>query len=448
MWFQVDDQLTLNRKVRALTERALEGDIEGLAAMGVWTLAGSQCQASRTDGVVRRADLIRLVLNHEIADMGAGLLVEVGLWHGPGHDCGRCPTVTDGTWLFHDWFDLGYNTREQLDISERKKRELKDSKIHAQVWARDCLDPANPTVGACRYCGCEVKKKDTRSADRRPELDHIDPNVADGARNIVLACRACNRLKGNRTPEEAGMIVLPAPSHTTATQTAPPQRSDAGVISPAPAAAETTSPEPVAAETPETPSSRPGTQSPPRVSVSPPAVPVSPATAPAETLMVSPHPADADTANHNRTRPGPDDDHPADQQPGAIPARGMRAGAGQAGSGQGQGMGSGVGEAGSPDPDPHRTPRRKRRRGRGRGKPPTHQNPTAQPDPNPTPDPQPTPRRWDAGEPPPVKVPGTLGSPWRGWTGPPSTVVAESTCPDHGLPQPCRKCATPGGARG
>lgn len=438
MWFQVDDQLTLNRKVRALTELALDGDIRGIAAMGIWTLSGSQCQASRDDGLVRRADLIRLVLNPEVADMGAGLLVEVGLWHGPGHDCNRCPPVSAGSWLFHDWFDLGYNTREQLDISERKKRELKDSKIHAQVWARDCLDPTNPTVGACRYCGHEVKKKDTRSPDRRPELDHIDPNVADGARNIVLACRACNREKGNRTPADAGMIVLPAPSHNTATQTAPPQRSAAGVISPATADAETTSPEPAAAETAVAPANNHS--------------PVSPTPANAETPHdVSPRPLDADTAaavDQNATSPGPEADQPADQQPGAIPARGMRAGAGQAGSGQGQGMGSGVGKAGSPDPDPHRTPRRKRRRGRGRGKPPTHQNPTAQPDPEPTPDPQPTPRRWDAGEPPPVKVPGTLGSPWRGWTGPPSTVVAESTCPDHNLPQPCRKCATPGGNRG
>ncbi|WP_064075891.1 HNH endonuclease [Prescottella equi] len=432
MWFQVDDQLTLNRKVRTLAERALEGREDGLAAMGVWTLAGSDCQASRADGVVRRADLIRLTLNPEMADRLAGLLVEVKLWHGPGHDCSRCPAIPDGTWLFHDWFDLGYNTREQLDISERKKRELKDSKIHAQVWARDCLDPNNPTVGACRYCGHEVKKKDTRSPDRRPELDHIDPNVADGARNIVLACRACNRHKGNRTPEEAGMTVLPAPGHNTATQTAPPTRSAAGVISPATTDAETTSPEPVAAEAAVT------------TAVS--QHQVSPERANAETSQdVSPRSTAADTrqaVDQDATTHEPTADHPADHRTGAIPARGARAGAGQAGSGQGQGLGSGVGEAGSPDPDPHRAPRRKRRRGRGRGKPSTHQNPTAQTDPNPAPDPQPTPRRWDAGEPPPVKVPGTLGSPWRGWTGPPSTVVDESTCPDHRLPQPCRKCST------
>ncbi|QYB01461.1 hypothetical protein I1A62_29965 [Rhodococcus sp. USK10] len=435
MWFQIDDQFTNNRKARALAEQALEGRLHGLAAIGLWTLSGSQCQASKTDGVVSRADLVRLTLNAGMADELSALLVDVGLWHAPGHRCERCPAVADGTYLFHDWFDLGYNTREQVSITERKRKELKDARIHAQVWARDCIDPANPTVGRCRYCAVEVKKKDTRSPDRRPNLDHVDPNRADGVRNIVLSCSGCNKHKGNRTPAEAGMTLLPAPREHTTPEVSP-QRAAAGNVSPVTTDAETASQAATDAET------HAGTVSAPTPS---------PTTAPAGTPNVPPHQVAADTVatttDQTPTNTRPDTDH----MNRGVPARGMRAGAGQAGSGQGEGLGRGQGKglAGSPPPAPEPSSRRKRRRGKGRGKPQPPVTRTPEPTPTTPPTTEPVPPRWDAGEAPDVQVPGTLGSPWHGWTGPPSTVIDESTCPAHGLPDPCRKCIhTPGGSCG
>ncbi|MCD6568346.1 MAG: HNH endonuclease [Dehalococcoidia bacterium] len=57
----------------------------------------------------------------------------------------------------------------------------------------------------CQYCG--KKGKDLT-------LDHIIPRRNGGEHtweNVVSACSSCNRRKGGRTPEEAGMKLLCSP---------------------------------------------------------------------------------------------------------------------------------------------------------------------------------------------------------------------------------------------
>jgi len=54
---------------------------------------------------------------------------------------------------------------------------------------------------ACQYCG-------ERKSRSELNLDHVIPRSRGGMttwENIVCACLECNRLKGGRTPEEAGM---------------------------------------------------------------------------------------------------------------------------------------------------------------------------------------------------------------------------------------------------
>lgn len=58
----------------------------------------------------------------------------------------------------------------------------------------------------CQYCGSTHGKMTT---------DHVVPRSQGGAeswRNLVCACAACNRAKGNRTPQQAGMRLLRPPS--------------------------------------------------------------------------------------------------------------------------------------------------------------------------------------------------------------------------------------------
>jgi 5-methylcytosine-specific restriction endonuclease McrA len=59
----------------------------------------------------------------------------------------------------------------------------------------------------CQYCGKIF-------AQRELNLDHVVPLSRGGSsswENVVCACIACNGRKGNRTPHEAGMILVRTP---------------------------------------------------------------------------------------------------------------------------------------------------------------------------------------------------------------------------------------------
>ena len=69
----------------------------------------------------------------------------------------------------------------------------------ANIYARDDF--------RCQYCGNEFEPEDLT-------FDHVVPVAHGGTRgwtNIVTACEPCNRKKANRTPEEAGMVLLRKP---------------------------------------------------------------------------------------------------------------------------------------------------------------------------------------------------------------------------------------------
>ena len=60
----------------------------------------------------------------------------------------------------------------------------------------------------CQYCA-------RRPAVRDLNIDHVMPRSRGGPdtwENLVTACRACNVRKGRKTPEEAGMRLLRAPT--------------------------------------------------------------------------------------------------------------------------------------------------------------------------------------------------------------------------------------------
>lgn len=60
----------------------------------------------------------------------------------------------------------------------------------------------------CQYCGNQPGRADLT-------VDHVLPRSRGGVtswENVVAACGACNRRKGNRTPEEAQMHLMSAPA--------------------------------------------------------------------------------------------------------------------------------------------------------------------------------------------------------------------------------------------
>lgn len=65
--------------------------------------------------------------------------------------------------------------------------------------------------GQCMYCGQTAPKVVL-------ELEHIVPRSRGGKdawENLVAACHDCNQKKGDRTPEEAGMMLLRRPLPVT-----------------------------------------------------------------------------------------------------------------------------------------------------------------------------------------------------------------------------------------
>src|SRR5262249_57586171 len=59
----------------------------------------------------------------------------------------------------------------------------------------------------CQYCG--------RRGDRLT-IDHVVPRSRGGGTswtNVVAACLRCNLYKGNRTADEAGMVLVRTPAH-------------------------------------------------------------------------------------------------------------------------------------------------------------------------------------------------------------------------------------------
>ncbi len=220
----LDDQAPQKGKILGLTAPVLlEGDITGLAAIGMWALAGAASQHAGTDGLMGLANLVRVVPDRAIAEQLAHLLVVAGLWHEHGHDCPRCDPVPERSWRYHDWWDMRYKPDAVLKVAQAKSKENKRPEVVNAVWLRDCVDPTAETrrmAAHCRYCGKLTKRSD-RTPDG-PQLDHVDPTIAAGASNLVVACGPCNRAKGSKPLSEAGMTLRPAPRTLVDPQPGPP----------------------------------------------------------------------------------------------------------------------------------------------------------------------------------------------------------------------------------
>jgi hypothetical protein len=189
-FFMVDDQLHVNKKAQSLIDLGQSG----VAAIGLWTLVGSQVQAQTADGQVL-ASAWRLLGDKRLFAKLSRLLVDVGLWE--DRDSG------DEGWQYHDWFDIGYAPGEKVKLNRKRTKEMKNPDIVEAVKARD--------GDRCRYCARKVDWNDKRG-DKGATYDHVIPGLARGVTNLVVACRKCNRDKAQRTPEQAGMTLLPPPN--------------------------------------------------------------------------------------------------------------------------------------------------------------------------------------------------------------------------------------------
>lgn len=138
------------------------------------------------------------------------VLDEQPLLHRPDDDC---PCLGDA-WIegyayrIHNFLRRN-PSRAEYERNQAQKADLRSAPLKASVYDRD--------GGCCRYCRSgPLSAKAGRARDRRKVLtyDHVDPDQPAGAdaANLVTACGRCNEHKGRRTPYEADMTLLPAPT--------------------------------------------------------------------------------------------------------------------------------------------------------------------------------------------------------------------------------------------
>lgn len=192
MWFKVDDKMHDHPKVQRILETY--GD-EGLAAMGLWALAGSWCGDQMSDGFISGFVLRRW---HTDWQRIAAMLVDARLW--------ELADVDERTQhSFHDWTD--YNDTKEKILADRLAEKMRvalmrDTKLVTAIKKRD--------QDRCRYCGCQVRWGNQRGPSGAT-YDHVKPIIAGGkntVENVVIACRGCNSRKRHLTLKEAGMRLL------------------------------------------------------------------------------------------------------------------------------------------------------------------------------------------------------------------------------------------------
>ena len=118
------------------------------------------------------------------------------------------------TFDFNSWSQLSVSVREEsvglvnrlirvprvillVGYDRVPKRQVRFSRYN--IYARD-----NCT---CQYCGEHFPRQELN-------LDHVIPRSRGGTsawENVVCSCLDCNRHKGGRTPQEAGMALLRKP---------------------------------------------------------------------------------------------------------------------------------------------------------------------------------------------------------------------------------------------
>lgn len=111
--------------------------------------------------------------------------------------CGKADLVEDSRGEVHTVSE-SFAIPSVIRLTQRARRPFHERRLtRLEVFSRDGY--------TCQYCGRET---------RDLTLDHVAPRSQGGVHsweNVVSACKACNRRKGGRTPDEAGMKLLSEP---------------------------------------------------------------------------------------------------------------------------------------------------------------------------------------------------------------------------------------------
>jgi hypothetical protein len=109
----------------------------------------------------------------------------------------------------------GYKVHDYLEWNLSKEAEQSKQMLnnHRSAFMRDKglkQELRDRDKDLCRYCAQKVNWADRKGASGAT-YDHVNPVGPATLDNLVIACRSCNSRKRNRTPEDAGIALLPPP---------------------------------------------------------------------------------------------------------------------------------------------------------------------------------------------------------------------------------------------
>lgn len=191
---KVDDRLSGHPKVLAACA-------EQPHSFGLYVAALCYANSHKTDGFIPVGAVPILLPVLRRTTVIAQALVRAKLWHPAEHG-----------FQIHDYLE---HQTSRAQIEDTRAWDVKRKELHRN---RDLITAIRSRDGdKCRYCAIAVDWNNRRGANGGT-YDHVIPRGANSLANVVVACRRCNNVKGPRTPEEAGMDLIPVKSRLSPVQ--------------------------------------------------------------------------------------------------------------------------------------------------------------------------------------------------------------------------------------
>lgn len=211
VWVRLDDSFATDPKV-------VEA---GPLGMAMQVAALCYCNEKLTDGRVPRS-VARTLVDFEVEDTDGrlhtmartcgmrgedvdaewviGILLDVGLWHEPGHECETCPPLDRG-YLIHDF--LEYQPSRETVLAERESaRERKQrSRTKSQTESRRDVGVTDGDGHTESHGGVTAPPVPVPVPKKNLSSAVADPDVSEDARSLVRRFALAVRDNGFKVPK-------------------------------------------------------------------------------------------------------------------------------------------------------------------------------------------------------------------------------------------------------
>lgn len=128
-WVRYDDAFHAHPKV-------LEAKAQDPGCIALHLLCNTWSADSKMAGIVTLGAIVSQAGTKQRGVKWARILVDVGLWHAEGHDCGRCAQPPATGYIVHD-FDV-YNSQE------KKRKNAENGRLGAEARWHKPPEPSDP----------------------------------------------------------------------------------------------------------------------------------------------------------------------------------------------------------------------------------------------------------------------------------------------------------------